>query len=124
VPDYDLTRLGSRSFEQLIVSLARRELGPAMKVFGDGPDGGREATFEGTINWAATAVAAAPTDGQPVADGAATGDWSGYTVIQAKYRLNPSSRPRDNAVWLQPGDQGGDQAVDRGCGEALAWPPA
>jgi hypothetical protein len=50
VPDYELTRLGSRAFEQLVVSLCRSELGRGVQVFGDGPDGGREATFDGTIN--------------------------------------------------------------------------
>jgi hypothetical protein len=47
VPDYELTRLVGRAFEQLIVSLCRKEFGPGVKDFGDGPDGGREATFEG-----------------------------------------------------------------------------
>jgi hypothetical protein len=91
VPDYDLTRLGSRAFEQLIVSLCRVELGAGMQVFGDGPDGGREATFEGTILWSSTAVGAQPPDDQ----------WSGYTVIQSKYMLKPSIKPRDNALWFQ-----------------------
>src|ERR1700712_4134178 len=59
VPDYDLTRLGSRAFEQLIVALCLSELGPGMQVFGDGPDGGREATFSGTVRWASTSLAGA-----------------------------------------------------------------
>lgn len=98
MPDYDLTRLGSRAFEQLVVSLGRLELGPALGVLGDGPDGGREATFDGFIRWSATAIdepsppPAAPTDSDA---------WSGYTVIQAKHRLHSASRPRENAVWLQ-----------------------
>lgn len=91
MPDYELTRLGSRSFEQLVVALCHSELGPGMQVFGDGPDGGREATFNGTINWSATALGSTSQDDQ----------WNGYTVLQAKFMLKPKARPRDNAVWLQ-----------------------
>jgi hypothetical protein len=91
VPDYDLTRLGNRAFEQLVVSLCRCELGSGMQVFGDGPDGGREATFDGTIEWSRTALAST-----------VAGDrWSGFTVLQSKFMLSPKARPRDNAVWLQ-----------------------
>ncbi len=41
---------------------------------GDGPDGGREATYSGRVRWA-------PDDH--------TADWSGYVVIQAKFRSRP-----------------------------------
>lgn len=91
VPDYDLTRLGTRAFEQLVVALARRDIGPGVQVFGDGRDGGREATFEGTINWSSTS-----------AGGADRFDcWSGYTVLQAKFHVKPGQTPHDNALWLQ-----------------------
>ena len=46
MPDYDLSRLSPRSFEHLVQALATRVLGPGIVVFGDGPDAGREATFE------------------------------------------------------------------------------
>jgi len=91
VPDYELTRLGSRAFEQLVVSLCRKEVGAGVQVFGDGPDGGREATFDGTINWAATTLRATSPDDR----------WNGYTVLQSKYMLKPSAQPHDNAIWLQ-----------------------
>ncbi len=91
MPDYDLTRLGTRSFEQLVVSLGRLELGPGLQVFGDGRDGGREATFDGTINWSATSVAVDPGADQ----------WAGHTVLQSKFRQKPAARPLDNAIWLQ-----------------------
>lgn len=92
MPDYDLTRLGSRAFEQLVVSLCHQEIGPGVQVFGDGPDGGREATFDGTIDWSPTVLGAG-----------ADGDdrWHGYTVLQSKFMLKPKARPRDNALWLQ-----------------------
>jgi hypothetical protein len=98
MPDYDLTRLGTRSFEQLIVSLGRLELGAGMSVFGDGRDGGREATFDGTINWSATQVAAEAGSAHAVR---AEDQWSGHTVIQSKFRQKPATRPLDNASWLQ-----------------------
>jgi hypothetical protein len=91
LPDYDLRRLGSRAFEQLIVSLGRLELGARMSVFGDGPDGGREATYDGTIDWSAESHLARAT----------AGTWDGYTVIQAKFQVKAKPTPHDDAVWLQ-----------------------
>lgn len=73
MPDHDLTRLGSRAFEQMVVVLARRVLGPGVQAFGDGPDSGREATFEGTIRWSATSPEIAST----------AEVWTGFTVLQA-----------------------------------------
>jgi hypothetical protein len=90
VPDHDLTHLGSRAFEQLVVALACKELGPGVSVFGDGRDGGREATFEGQINWSATAAAA---NDQQV--------WNGFVVVQSKFIVKPKPEPKANAVWLQ-----------------------
>src|SRR5262245_31962299 len=68
MPDYNLAGLDSRSFEQLIQSLSVKTLGPRVCIFGDGSDGGREATYEGRITWP---------------DGS---EWVGYTVVQAKFR--------------------------------------
>jgi len=42
--DYDLTRLGLDEFEHLAQALCVAGLGAKVSVFGDGPDGGREAT--------------------------------------------------------------------------------
>jgi hypothetical protein len=67
--DYDFSRLSTRSFEQLIQSLSHSVIGPSIVIFGDGPDGGREATFEGQIPF--------PNDETP---------WHGYGVIQAKFK--------------------------------------
>jgi hypothetical protein len=49
--DYDLTRLGNREFEHLLQVLALKVPGPGVGVFGDGPDGGREAAFEGPMRF-------------------------------------------------------------------------
>lgn len=65
----DLTRLGPDAFEQLVLALAVRVLGPGITAFGDGPDGGREATFSGRQQY--------PNTADP---------WDGYGVLQAKYK--------------------------------------
>jgi hypothetical protein len=67
---HDLTRMGERVFEDLCRALAVHVLGPGIQAFGDGRDGGREASFEGRLHY--------PT---ATADG-----WDGYGVLQAKYR--------------------------------------
>jgi hypothetical protein len=38
------------SFEQLIRALALKIVGPGVTAFGNGPDGGREATFQGKVS--------------------------------------------------------------------------
>lgn len=48
--DYNLTGLSTRSFEQLVQALCCRVLGAGTVVFGDGPDGGREATYTGRLS--------------------------------------------------------------------------
>jgi hypothetical protein len=79
--DYDLSRLSTRSFEQLIQSLAAVVISPGITVFGDGPDGAREATFDGAV--------AFPDPAAP---------WKGYGVIQAKFRHRPLGGGKD-ADW-------------------------
>ena len=81
MPDYDLSGLSSRSFEQLIQALATQVLGPGIVVFGDGPDGGREATFEREVHFPT------PVDG-----------WNGYGVVQAKCRQR-SGNIREDGNW-------------------------
>lgn len=84
--DYHLEELGPRAFEQLAVALARTVTGPALQVYGSGRDGGREATYDGPIDWSRTG-------------GGLT--WTGYTVVQAKQCEHPSADPRENLVWLK-----------------------
>jgi len=78
MPDYDLSRLSTRSFEQLIQSIAIALMGAKIVVFGDGPDGGREATFEGKVSY--------PSPNDP---------WDGYGVIQAKFRQKSAGTTAD-----------------------------
>src|SRR5438067_1174293 len=56
------------SFEQFVRTVSLAVFGPGVTVFGDGPDGGREAIFNGTVPYPS-----------PPAD-----QWTGYGVIQAK----------------------------------------
>lgn len=81
--DYDFSRLSTRSFEQLIQALSFRVLGSGITIFGDGPDGGREATFEGAIPF--------PSSGDPFDNGF----WDGYGVIQAKFKQRPEGTGKD-----------------------------
>src|SRR5664279_4339947 len=80
--DYDFAGLSTRSFEKLVQALALKELGSNLMVYGDGPDGGREATFEGR---AKTAPKAEP--------------WDGYIVLQAKFRQRLQNTKAD-ADWV------------------------
>lgn len=77
MPDYDLHHLSWRSFEQLVQALALKVISPGVSIFGDGPDGGREATFDGDTTYPS---AAAP--------------WRGYGVLQAKFMQVPTDSTR------------------------------
>jgi hypothetical protein len=84
MPDYNLAGLSTRSFEQLIQTLATKFIGPGTIVFGDGPDGGREATHQGRMNYPSLAV-----------------PWEGYLVVQAKFRQRPEGTPKDGKWALE-----------------------
>ena len=49
--DWALEELGPRAFEQLAVALAAAVISPEIEVYGSGKDGGREATYDGPIDW-------------------------------------------------------------------------
>jgi hypothetical protein len=82
VSEYNLSALSSRSFEQLIQTIAIHVLGPGTTIFGDGPDGAREATYEGRTAY--------PSSEAP---------WEGYVVVQAKFRQRPTGGQSD-AKWV------------------------
>ena len=46
--NYDLNRLNASEFEQLIQSVLKKIIGQGTTTFNRGPDGGREATYEGS----------------------------------------------------------------------------
>lgn len=81
--DYSLASLGHRNFEHVTQALALKVLTPGLSVFGDGPDGGREATWEGS--------ARSLTDAE---------NWEGYGVVQAKFRIHEQD-PASNLTWLK-----------------------
>lgn len=80
-----MSRLGEREFEHLSQALAIAILGRHVEVFGDGPDGGREATFNGLTNY--------PSPDEGVAR------WNGYGLVQAKYRRRLRHTESDSS-WL------------------------
>ncbi|PIH59299.1 NACHT domain-containing NTPase [Paenibacillus sp. LK1] len=51
---YNLISLGHQRFEELSQSLVQNVIGPGVKVYGMGSDGGREATYEGRANYPST----------------------------------------------------------------------
>ncbi|MGZ4955112.1 MAG: NACHT domain-containing protein [Methylobacter sp.] len=67
------------SFEQFIRALSLKVIGPGVTVFGNGPDGGREATFQGKINF--------PSPPSNV--------WDGYGVLQAKFKEKVEDTQKD-----------------------------
>jgi len=79
--DFDLDRMGWRQFEHLVQALSLDILGNGVQIFGDGIDGGREATFDGPLDF-------------PEGDGE---KWSGYGVVQAKHHTFPSDDLQKNA---------------------------
>jgi hypothetical protein len=83
--DYDFSGLNTRSFEQMIQSLCIGVLGPGVVIFGDGPDGGREATYEGSLKQMC------PDDP----------DTTGYLVVQAKFCQRPHGKLKEDTEWLR-----------------------
>lgn len=80
--DYTLTGLNPRDFEHLIQALALKTIATGVMPFGDGPDGGREATFNGKMIYPS-----------------AIDPWDGYLVIQAKFLSRPSGDSKKNGEW-------------------------
>lgn len=81
--DFDFKMFSTRSFERFAQAMAVHVLGQGVLVFGDGPDGAREAAYEGIL------TAFPSQDDQ----------WTGYTVMQAKFRQVPGT-PQEDANWL------------------------
>lgn len=66
----------------MVQALCVKILGPGTVVFGPGPDGAREAVFEGRVAYPST-----------------VGGWDGYIVVQAKCREQLQNNQTD-ALWL------------------------
>lgn len=71
-----------RAFEQLVQSIATQAIAPGVVLFGDGPDGGREATFDGPLPYPSAA-----------------GGWNGYLVVQAKSKQRAEDA-RTDMEWV------------------------
>ena len=74
--DYNLAGLNPRDFEHLVQSLAKKHIASGVRPFGDGRDGGREATFHGKMDY--------PSGSDP---------WEGYLVI-----ADPASVYEDGSI--------------------------
>jgi hypothetical protein len=80
---YDFHKFSPQSFERFSQAMVSKKLGPGVQIYGAGPDGAREASFEGRL--------AISTHGSV---------WDGYVVVQAKHRASPR-RGADDAAWLE-----------------------
>lgn len=80
--DYKLSGLNPRDFEHLIQSLGKGVIAVGLTPFGDGPDGGREATFEGPMRY--------PSE---------IGSWDGYLVVQCKFKVSGESSAKVDGQW-------------------------
>ena len=67
--DYNFSGLNTRDFEHLTQSLALKVISSAVTTFGDGPDGGREASYTGKMLYPSNA-----------------NNWDGYLVMQCKFQ--------------------------------------
>jgi hypothetical protein len=70
--DYPLHQLSPDKFQALVCALAVKVLGPGIQVYGFGPDGHRDFTFDGRVRF--------PYSGD---------QWDGYGIGQVKHRQYP-----------------------------------
>jgi hypothetical protein len=82
MPDYNLNALNHLSFEQIVQVIAKKGISSGVTLFGDRPDGGREATFNSKMNYPST-----------------TAPWEGYLIIQPKFKLRPAGSHKDDGDW-------------------------
>ncbi len=80
--NYTLNNLGSKNFEHLVQALSKKIIGEGVSIYGAGPDGQREATFNGKAPY-------------PSAEEC----WDGYWVIQAKFK-EPDTKKVD-FLWIR-----------------------
>ena len=80
--NYNLNNLGSRNFEHLVQSLCKKIIGEGVSIFGAGPDGQREATFNGSAPYPSKIDC-----------------WDGYWVFQAKFK--EINTKKADYLWLK-----------------------
>jgi hypothetical protein len=81
MPDFDFEHLDAKNFERMANALCAEYITRGLRPFGSGTDGGREATFEGKMQYSA--------GGAP---------WDGYLVLQCKQKESRGT-PKQEAVW-------------------------
>ncbi len=79
--DYQIDSLSQQLFEKMVQALAAREINSTVTPFAYGPDGGREATFEGVADY-----------------GPEDSPWNGSGLMMAKYRTRTQG-PMQDAQW-------------------------
>lgn len=82
--NYNLSNLDPYAFEKLIQSITKAIIGNGAISFGQGADGGREATFQGKAPYPSV-----------------TEKWDGYWVIQAKYKMVQRETDLKDFSWLK-----------------------
>lgn len=102
---YDFSRLGPDGFEQMVQALTLASIGGRVRIFGDGADGGREATFDGECH---------------VPGG---GGWNGYGVIQANFKSRITSTGVDQNWFFTEATKELDAWVGRGRKSPRLPPP-
>ena len=80
--DYNFFNFNPKDFEHLVQSLMQKELGNSSLVFGEGRDGARELTYEGSASFDKDT------------------SWDGYWVIQAKFKSKADSKDND-FEWIK-----------------------
>jgi hypothetical protein len=99
---YDLSKLGSEAFENIVNFLALKTLGLRITGFGPGPDGGRDGYFEGEAPY--------PSE---------TERWKGIWYIQSKFHKPHQSK--DAQKWLIAQVKQEIQAFDKEESDRI-WP--
>lgn len=80
--NYSLNNLGTENFEHLVQAISRKIIGEGVKIYGAGPDGQREATFEGKAPYPSS-----------------ENSWDGYWIIQAKFKSQNTKQ--DDYKWIE-----------------------
>ena len=80
--EYNFENMDAKLFEHLAVALGQEHVARGLRPFGAGPDGGREATFEGLMHYPSSAA-----------------PWDGYLVVQCKRKERRGSTPKEEADW-------------------------
>ncbi|MBO3270787.1 NACHT domain-containing protein [Hymenobacter defluvii] len=82
MPEYNFERLSDKEFERLATALCAEYIIPGLRIYGSGTDGGREAIYEGKMNY--------PSVASP---------WDGYLVVQCKQKQSRGATPKEEGQW-------------------------